>query len=83
MLLPSLHYMHAVTFILQKYNLVKRLQFDFHFRFVSLLGKVLSELAVFGKTQYDISAFTMSREAVLNPDFKPSYRTKDISKANV
>ncbi|GFO04772.1 monomeric sarcosine oxidase [Plakobranchus ocellatus] len=43
------------------------------YKFASLLGKILSEMAVDGKTQYDISAFRWDREALTNPNFKPLF----------
>ncbi|GFR80086.1 sarcosine oxidase [Elysia marginata] len=43
------------------------------YKFASLLGKILSEMAVDGKTQYDISAFTWDRDALTNPQFKPTF----------
>ena len=41
-------------------------------RFASLLGKILSEMAIDGKTQYDISKFNIDREAITNPDWEPT-----------
>lgn len=43
------------------------------YKFASLLGKICSEMAVDGQTQYDISAFTWDREALTNPQFKPTF----------
>lgn len=43
------------------------------YKFASLLGKILSELAVDGRTQYDISEFSWNREGLTNPDFKPVF----------
>ncbi|ESO94925.1 hypothetical protein LOTGIDRAFT_227305 [Lottia gigantea] len=43
------------------------------FKWASLLGKILSQLAIDGKTQYDISSFTMDREALTNPNYKPHF----------
>ena len=42
-------------------------------RFASLLGKILSEMAVDGKTQYDISQFKRDREALTDPNFVPNF----------
>ena len=55
----------------------------YYFRFASFLGKVLSELAVFGKTDYDISPFMFSREAIFNPNYQPKFWRGDISKAKL
>nr|KAG5692519.1 hypothetical protein BaRGS_018724 [Batillaria attramentaria] len=41
-------------------------------RFASLLGKILSELAVDGRTRYDILQFNMDRPAITDPNFKPT-----------
>ncbi|WAR01568.1 MSOX-like protein [Mya arenaria] len=38
-----------------------------------LLGKILSELALDGRTDYDIRPFTMEREALTDPDFQPVF----------
>ncbi|XP_071114469.1 monomeric sarcosine oxidase-like [Haliotis cracherodii] len=40
------------------------------FKFSSLLGKILSELALDGKTQYPIADFNITRDAIQNPDTK-------------
>lgn len=42
------------------------------YKFASLVGKILSQLAIDGKTQYDISKFNLDREALTNPDWKPA-----------
>ena len=39
-------------------------------RWSALLGKILSEMAIDGRTQYDIAAFTMDRDAIKDPNFK-------------
>jgi sarcosine oxidase len=44
------------------------------FKFASLLGKILAEIATTGKTTYDISGFTMDREAITNPTFEPVFK---------
>eukprot|EP00058_Branchiostoma_floridae_P008581 XP_002594069.1 hypothetical protein BRAFLDRAFT_68491 [Branchiostoma floridae] len=43
------------------------------YKFASLLGKILSELAIDGRTQYPIAEFTMNRPAVTDPNFKPVF----------
>lgn len=40
------------------------------FKWSALLGKILSEMAIDGRTQYDIAAFTMDRDAISNPNYK-------------
>jgi hypothetical protein len=42
----------------------------FHCRFASLLGKILSQIAINGRSLYDISGFTMKRPAITDPNFK-------------
>ncbi|XP_005106261.2 monomeric sarcosine oxidase [Aplysia californica] len=44
------------------------------YKFASLLGKILSEMAVDGQTQYDVSGFSWDREALTNPNFKPVFQ---------
>jgi len=41
------------------------------FKFASLIGFILSELAVEGQSNYDISAFSLSRPAITDPNFHP------------
>ncbi|ESO99006.1 hypothetical protein LOTGIDRAFT_142356 [Lottia gigantea] len=41
------------------------------FKFACLLGKILSEMAIDGRTQYDISGFSMNRPAITDPNFQP------------
>ncbi|XP_048254853.1 monomeric sarcosine oxidase-like isoform X2 [Haliotis rufescens] len=43
------------------------------YKFASLLGKVLSDLAVDGRTQYDISQFNITRDAIQDPTFKLTF----------
>lgn len=50
------------------------------YKFASLLGKILSELALDGKTPHGISAFTVNRPAVTDPNYPPVF-TNTISKA--
>lgn len=42
-------------------------------RFASLLGKIMSEMAVYGRTQYDISEFNLDRPALTDPSFRPVF----------
>ena len=37
------------------------------------MGKVLSELAVYGATSHDIKPFTLERPAVTDTNFKPNF----------
>jgi sarcosine oxidase len=43
------------------------------FKFASLFGKILSELAIDGQTQYPIESMTWHRPAVTDPDNYDSY----------
>ncbi|MBV7329944.1 N-methyl-L-tryptophan oxidase [Chloroflexi bacterium TSY] len=43
------------------------------YKFSSLVGKILSELAIDGKTQYPIGDFTMNRPAITDPSFEASF----------
>jgi sarcosine oxidase len=45
------------------------------YKFSSLFGKVLSDLAIDGSTVYPIDAFRVDRPAITDPDFPPSFRT--------
>ncbi len=44
------------------------------YKFASLLGKILSELAMDGSSKHDISPFTFDRPALIEQDFVPSLR---------
>ena len=57
--------------------------FIFFDRFASLLGKILTELAVNGSTKYDIDSFTMQREAIQNRSFKPVFWRGDMNMAKL
>ncbi|KAK2141962.1 hypothetical protein LSH36_1011g00013 [Paralvinella palmiformis] len=46
------------------------------FKFSCLLGKILSQLAIDGSTEYDISGFRFDRPAIADPD---NYRDKSFS----
>ena len=43
------------------------------FKFASLVGKILSELAIHGKTQYPIEAFRVDRPALTDPAYEPAF----------
>lgn len=43
------------------------------YKFASLLGKILSELALDGRTDYPIAPFTLQRPAITDPDFAPVF----------
>jgi sarcosine oxidase len=43
------------------------------FKFASLAGKILSELAVHGKAQYPIEAFRVDRPALTDPAYEPVF----------
>ncbi len=42
------------------------------FKFASLLGKILSELAIDGRTEHPIASFTLQRKAIMDPNFTVS-----------
>jgi sarcosine oxidase len=43
------------------------------YKFAALFGKILSELAIDGRTAYPIEAFSVNRPAITDPDFPPSF----------
>jgi sarcosine oxidase len=43
------------------------------FKFASLAGKILSELGIYGKTQYQIEAFRVDRPALTDPAYEPIF----------
>jgi sarcosine oxidase len=43
------------------------------YKFASLLGKILSELAVDGRTDYPIAPFTLRRPAITDPNYPPVF----------
>jgi len=43
------------------------------FKFASLVGKILSELAIHGKTRYPIEAFRLDRPALTDPTYEPVF----------
>ncbi len=43
------------------------------FKFASLVGKILAELALYGKTQYPIEAFRVDRPALTDPTYEPAF----------
>jgi sarcosine oxidase len=44
------------------------------YKFASLLGKILSELAIDGRTDFSIESFTLRRAAITDPDFAGDFR---------
>ncbi|XP_059148127.1 monomeric sarcosine oxidase-like [Physella acuta] len=53
------------------------------YKFASLLGKILSEMAVDGVTKYDISEFRWDREGLTDPNFKPITVHSDKGKSKL
>src|SRR5262245_3824077 len=43
------------------------------YKFASLLGQILSELAIDGRTDYPIEPFTIRRPAITDPDYPPAF----------
>ena len=43
------------------------------FKFASLVGRILSDLAVRGETQYQIEAFRPDRPALTDPSYEPVF----------
>jgi sarcosine oxidase len=43
-------------------------------KFASLVGRILAELLTVGRTGHDISAFSLQRAAIVDPDFEPVFR---------
>ena len=43
------------------------------YKFASLLGKILSQLAIDGQTQYPIAPFTLNRPAILDPTYEAAF----------
>jgi sarcosine oxidase len=43
------------------------------FKFASLVGKILGDLALYGKTQYQIEAFRTDRPALTDPAYEPVF----------
>jgi sarcosine oxidase len=48
-------------------------------KFASLLGRILSELAIDGATAFPIEAFRADRPALSDPDFAPAYRLGGVA----
>ncbi len=44
------------------------------YKFAGLLGKILSELAIDGRTDYPIGAFTLDRPAITDPSFPADFQ---------
>lgn len=42
-------------------------------KFASLMGRILADLATSGETRHDISAFSLDRPAITDPDFAPAF----------
>jgi sarcosine oxidase len=43
------------------------------FKFAGLIGRILSELAIEGESQYPIDSFQITRPALTNPGFQPAF----------
>ena len=47
------------------------------FKFASLIGRILSELAKDGQSSFDLSAFSLSRPAITDPNYLPLIKLAD------
>ncbi|XP_070575600.1 monomeric sarcosine oxidase-like [Ptychodera flava] len=52
------------------------------FKFSCLLGKILSQMAIDGKTEYPIDSFKMDRQALTDPNFKPAFHPRGTAQAS-
>lgn len=43
-------------------------------KFASLVGRILADLTTTGSTAHDIEAFSLTRPAIVDPDFEPVFR---------
>lgn len=43
-------------------------------KFASLVGRILADLLTAGRTEHDISSFSLRRPAIVDPDFVPLFR---------
>ncbi|SMY04415.1 sarcosine oxidase [Brevibacterium sp. 239c] len=43
-------------------------------KFASLMGHILAELTTVGETEHDIAAFSLSRPAIVDPDYSDAFR---------
>lgn len=43
-------------------------------KFASLVGRILADLLTVGRTEHDISSFSLTRPAIVDPDFVPLFR---------
>ena len=49
------------------------------FKFATLIGRILSELALDGRTEYPIAPFRADRPALTDPTFRPIFRNESAS----
>ncbi|MGB0386469.1 MAG: N-methyl-L-tryptophan oxidase [Ardenticatenaceae bacterium] len=43
------------------------------YKFASLLGKILSQMAIDGQTEYPIAPFTLNRPAIMDPNYQANF----------
>jgi glycine/D-amino acid oxidase-like deaminating enzyme len=48
------------------------------FKFATLIGRILSQLALDGRTEYPIAAFRADRPALTDPTFQPIFRNEAV-----
>ena len=48
------------------------------FKFATLLGRILSQLALDGRTEYPIAPFRADRPALNDPSFRPIFRNEVV-----
>ena len=48
------------------------------FKFATLIGRILSQLALDGQTEYPIAPFRADRPALTDPTFRPVFRNEAV-----
>jgi sarcosine oxidase len=48
------------------------------FKFATLIGRILSQLALDGQTEYPIESFRADRLALTDPTFRPFFRNEAV-----
>jgi sarcosine oxidase len=51
------------------------------FKFATLLGRILSDLAIDGRSPHDLTAFSATRPALTDPGFEPAFRNEAVLSA--
>ena len=73
---PDRHFI--IDFVPGQPNIIAAVGAGHAFKFASVIGRILTELAISGESTLPIQPFKADRPALTDPRFKPIFRNEDL-----